>query len=192
MLAAPAASGSSTGMPVVTAAIADAPDPVTAGEPVRYLTALSNEGPATITHVALAVPLPAGLTAVSATPSTGSCTAQAGEVDCTIGTLPAGGSAQVSVIARTSDTGTASVTAQWIADIGQDDPHQYFATTSTTVAAPSGDLVAAYVPPTGETLTTDPGTGATSANPQVTTAHVPATAEGNAGDARRVERRGAG
>jgi uncharacterized repeat protein (TIGR01451 family) len=181
LVAAAALAGPSAaaGQPTITVSIADAPDPVTAGEQVRYLTTLTNEGPATITHVELAFPLPAGMTVDSATPSTGSCTTQAGEVDCQIGKLASGRSVQVSVIAGApSDPGSVTVTAQWTADIGQDDPHQYLATATTTVAAPSQDLVADYVVPTGETLTTDPGTGATATNPQVTTARIPASAEG--------------
>ena len=177
-LVAPAASSADTGNPVVTAAIADAPDPVTAGEQVRYVTTLSNGGPATITHVELSLPLPGGMTATSAAASMGSCTTGSGGVACTIGTLTPGQSVEVSALADTSTTGSVSITAAWIADIGQDNPHQYFATTSTTVAAPSRDLVSGYVPPGGETLTTDPGTGATTTNPQVTTATVPATPEG--------------
>ena len=179
MLAAQSASGSTAAPPTVTATIAGAPDPVTAGEPVRYLTKLSNNGPATITHVELALPVPTGMSVVSATPSVGACTVQAGEADCQIGTISAGGSATVSVIATTpSQAGGVNVTARWTADIGQDDPHQYVVTGTTTVAAQSPDLVAGYVPPTGDTLTTDPGTGATASNPQVTAATIPSTPDG--------------
>jgi uncharacterized repeat protein (TIGR01451 family) len=178
VLGAPAASGSSLGATTATASIVDEPDPVTAGESLHYLTTLTDDGPATITHVELALPMPAGITAVSATPSTGSCTTQAGEVDCTIGNLAAGGSVQVSVIAQTSSAGAVSTTAQWTADIGQDNPHQYFVTAATTVQAQSQDLLAAYTPAAGATLTTDPGTGATASNPQVTTARIPATVAG--------------
>jgi uncharacterized repeat protein (TIGR01451 family) len=178
-LSAPSAVGADAPQPTITVSIADAPDPVTAGEQVRYLTTLTNEGPATITHVELAFPLPAGMTVDSATPTTGTCTQASAEVDCQIGKLAAGDSVQVGVIANApSQTGSVSVTAQWTADIGQDDPHQYFATATTSVVARSQDLIADYAPPAGETLTTDPGTGATTSNPQVTTARIPASAEG--------------
>ena len=189
MLAAQSASGSTAAPPTVTATIAGAPGiTVTAGEPVRYLTTLSDNGPATITHVELALPVPAGMSVVSATPSVGTCPVQAGEAVCQIGTISAGGSATVSVIARApSHAGGVNVTARWTADIGQDDPHQYVVTGTTTVAAQSPDLVAGYVPPTGDTLTTDPGTGATASNPQVTAATIPSTPDGTP-IARRVER----
>jgi uncharacterized repeat protein (TIGR01451 family) len=178
VLGAPAASGSSVSGPIVTASITDEPDPVTAGEPLRYVTTLSDDGPATITHVELVLPLPAGITAVSATPSSGSCTTRLDEVNCTIGSLAAGGTVRVGVIAQTSSVGAVSTTAQWTADIGQNNPHQYFATATTTIAAESQDLLAAYAPAAGATLTTDPGTGATAFNPQVTTAAIPATPDG--------------
>jgi uncharacterized repeat protein (TIGR01451 family) len=176
-LGAPSAAGAGT--PDVTATIAEEPaTPITVGEPVRYLTTLFDSGPSTFNHTKLALPLPAGMTVVSASTSLGSCTTRSDEVDCSIGTLRAGQSAQVSVIARTSQTGTFSVTAFWSGDNDENDPHDFSATTSTTVSARTGDTVNGYVPPSGDTLTTDPGTGATTANPQVTTATVPATQDG--------------
>jgi uncharacterized repeat protein (TIGR01451 family) len=176
-LGAPSAEGA--GSAGVTATIAQQPaGPITAGEPVRYLTTLSDSGPSTFNHIELTLPLPAGMTAISASTSTGSCTTLPDEVDCSIGTLKAGESAQVSVIARTSQTGTFSVTAFWSGDNDQNDAHDFSATTSTTVSARTSDAVNGYVPPSGDTLTTDPGTGATTENPQVTTARVPATQDG--------------
>jgi uncharacterized repeat protein (TIGR01451 family) len=175
--AATSAAGART--PDITATIADEPTtPITVGEPVRYLTTLSDNGPSTFNHIQLRLPLPSGMTAVSASTSMGSCTTRPGEVDCSIGTLKAGDSVRVSVIARTSQTGAFSVTAFWSGDNDQNDPHDFQATTSTTVSARTGDVVTGYVPPSGDTLTTDPGSGATTDNPQVTTATVPATQDG--------------
>jgi uncharacterized repeat protein (TIGR01451 family) len=178
VLAVPTAAGSDLSGTTVTASISGSPDPVTAGESVRYVTTVSNGGPATITHVALTLPLPGGMTPTDATASSGSCSTGSGQVTCTIGTLGAGQSATVTVFADTSATGTFSVTAHWAADVDANDPHDYSATTSSTVAARTPDLVSGYVLPTGDTLTTDPGTGATTSNPQVTTATVPATTDG--------------
>ncbi|HKO26961.1 MAG TPA: hypothetical protein VJU80_05850 [Solirubrobacteraceae bacterium] len=175
---APAAAGAGAGAPTVAASISSAPEPVTAGEPVRYLTTLADNGPATITHVELTLPMPSGVTVESAEASSGSCTTALDQAHCTIGTLVPGGAAQVTVIARTSTPGVVSVTAMWTAVSGLGDTHDYPATVSTTIAAPSADLVAGFVPPSGDTLSTDPGTGATASNPQVTTATIPATADG--------------
>jgi len=169
----------SAGTPDVTATIADEPTtPITVGEPVRYLTTLVDNGPSTLNHIRVVVPLPAGMTVDSASTSAGACTTQSSEVDCSIGTLNAGESAQVSVVARTSRTGTFSVSAFWSGDNDQNDPHDFSATTSTTVVERTRDDVNGYVPPSGGIVTTDPGTGATSGNPQVTTAIVPATQDG--------------
>ena len=178
LLAVPTAAGSDLSQPTVTASISDSPQPVTAGDVVRYVTTLVNHGPATINHTNLTLPLPAGMTPTSATASPGSCTTSSSQVTCTIGTLSAGESAQVSVLADTSTTGTFPVTALWLADVDSNDPHDYSATTSTNVVARTPDLVSSYVPSSGETITTDPGTGATTTNPQVTTATIPATTDG--------------
>jgi len=173
---APAVAGA--GPPVVIASFSSAPQPVTAGEPVRYVTALANNGPATITRAALTLPMPSGLTAESAEASTGSCATASAQVHCMVGTLASGRTAQVTVIARTSNPGVVSATAMWTAVSGRGDTHEFPATASTTIAAPSADNVAGFVPPSGDTLTTDPGTGATASNPQVTSAMIPATADG--------------
>jgi len=181
-LGVPSASGDVASATVTTTLTDDPSTPITVGESVRYLTTLADNGPATINHVQVALPLPAGMSVVSVATSMGTCTTHPGEADCSIGTLNAGESAQVSVVARTSQTGTFSVTASWSSDNDQNDPHDYSATTSTTVVEQTRDDVNGYVPPSGGTLTTDPGTGATSSNPQVTTATVPATQDGTAAE----------
>jgi uncharacterized repeat protein (TIGR01451 family) len=176
-LGVPSASGAGT--PDVSVTLTQDPTtPITVSEPVRYLTTITDNGPSTFNHIQLSLPLPAGMTVDSASTSVGSCTTTSGEVDCSIGTLNAGEAATVSVVALTSQTGTFSVTANWVGDNDANDPHDFSATTSTTVAARTGNDVNGYVPPEGGTLTTDPGTGATSDNPQVTTATVPATPDG--------------
>jgi uncharacterized repeat protein (TIGR01451 family) len=170
--------GAGTGPTEATSSISSAPEPVTAGEPVRFVTAVANTGPATITHVELTLPMPAGLTVDSAETSTGSCATAANQAHCGIGTLRSGSSAQVTVIASTSSPSVVVVTAMWSAVNSRGDVHDFPATVSTTVAAPSADRVAGYVKPSGDTLTTDPGTGATTSNPQVTTAVIPPSADG--------------
>jgi hypothetical protein len=122
--------------------------------------------------------MPSGFAVESAEASTGSCAAASDQVHCTIGTLASGSAAQVTVIARTSNPGAVSVTAMWTSVNGKGDTHIYPVTVSTTIAASSADHVAGFVPASGDTLTTDPGTGATASNPQVTTATIPATADG--------------
>src|SRR4051812_6835709 len=73
VVSAPAALGAGAGPPAATASISSAPQQVTAGESVRYVTALSDTGPATVTHADLTLPMPGGLTVESAEASTGSC-----------------------------------------------------------------------------------------------------------------------
>jgi uncharacterized repeat protein (TIGR01451 family) len=167
-----------TGPAEATSSVSSAPQPVTAGEPVRFVTAVSNTSPATITHVELTLPMPAGLTVESAETSAGSCTTAANQAHCVVGTLTSGSAAQVTVIARTSSPSVVPVTAMWSAVNTRGDTHDFPTTVSTTIAPPSPDHVAGYVEPSGDTLTTDPGTGATTSNPQVTTAAIPGSAHG--------------
>jgi len=172
------AAGAGAGPAEATSTISSAPEPVTAGESVRFVTALSNTGPATITHAELTLPMPSGLTVDSAEVSTGSCATASDQVHCVIGKLVAGRAAQVTVIARTLTPGRVSVTAMWSAVNSRGDKHDFPVTVTTTIAAPSPDLAAGYMKPSGDTLTTDPGTGATTSNPQVTTATIPASTDG--------------
>jgi uncharacterized repeat protein (TIGR01451 family) len=172
------AAGAGAGPAEATSTISSAPEPVTAGESVRFVTALSNTGPATITHAELTLPVPSGLTVDSAEVSTGSCATASDQVHCVIGKLVAGRAAQVTVIARTLTPGRVSVTAMWSAVNSRGDKHDFPVTVATTIAAPSPDLAAGYMKPSGDTLTTDPGTGATTSNPQVTTATIPASTDG--------------
>ncbi len=91
-------------------------DAVPAGGQVMYTLVVKNNGPSDASGVTVSDPLPAGLTIVSATPSQGDCSTDAGVV-CDLGSVVAGGAAQVVVTATvaTSASGdlnnTASVTS---------------------------------------------------------------------------------
>src|SRR5690349_10682946 len=133
------AAGAGAGSAEATSSISSVPEPVTAGEPVRFVTALSNTGTATITHAELTLPMPSGLTVESTEASTGSCATTYDQVHCVIGKLVAGRTAQVTVIASTSSPGGVSVTAMWSAVNSRGDKHDFPVAVSTTIAAPSPD-----------------------------------------------------
>ncbi len=72
---------------------------VAVGGSVTYLVTVTNDGPSTATNVVLTNQLPAGATIVSATPSTGTCSA-GDPRSCDFGTLAPGATATLTVVAR--------------------------------------------------------------------------------------------
>lgn len=73
------------------------PGRVNANGTVTWTLAVANAGPSTATAVSVEDTLPAGVELVSVTPTQGSCAAA---VVCQLGTLPAGGAAQIQVVAH--------------------------------------------------------------------------------------------
>jgi uncharacterized repeat protein (TIGR01451 family)/fimbrial isopeptide formation D2 family protein len=73
------------------------PNRVNANGKVTWTLAINNAGPSTATGVKVADQLPNGVQLVSATPTQGSC---GGAIECQLGTLPNGGSAQIQVVAH--------------------------------------------------------------------------------------------
>ena len=70
------------------------------GTEVPYVLTVANGGPSIARSVRVEDVSPPGLVLVDATPSQGSCRVSAVDLDCPLGTIPAGGSAQVVVLAR--------------------------------------------------------------------------------------------
>jgi uncharacterized repeat protein (TIGR01451 family) len=76
---------------------------VAVGEPVTFHTTVTNDGPNTISDAQVLDALPAGVQFVSASSSQGQCTfkpsfGKNGFVECDLGTLPPGGTAQIDVV----------------------------------------------------------------------------------------------
>ena len=71
----------------------DAPDPVLAGAWLTYTLTLANTGPSDAQSVAVELALPDGVTPIAWIPSQGSCA----DATCTLGTLPAGNIARITV-----------------------------------------------------------------------------------------------
>ena len=78
--------------------------------------AVSNQGPDAAPASKLALQLAAGASAVSATPSVGSCTVAASTVNCDLGSLATNAGATVSLTLRGEAAGTATVGVQASAD----------------------------------------------------------------------------
>jgi uncharacterized repeat protein (TIGR01451 family) len=86
-------------------------DTVKVGGQLFYTLLIRNDGPSDAQSVVVTDDAGAGLTLLSARGSQGSCTVAAARVSCRLGTIPAGGSAQVLVSARADQIGTLSNTA---------------------------------------------------------------------------------
>lgn len=82
----------------VSITLTDAPDPVASGERLTYTVTLTNAGPDGADAVSVSDALPAGTSFVSATPSQGSCSPAAGTASCSLGALPNGGSATITIV----------------------------------------------------------------------------------------------
>lgn len=78
--------------------IKSGPAEVTAGGQVIYTLAVVNDGPQDASNVVVTDTLPAGVSFASATPSQGTCSQAAGVVECELGDLPNGGSAQIQIV----------------------------------------------------------------------------------------------
>ncbi|MEM1334745.1 MAG: hypothetical protein AAGG08_14935, partial [Actinomycetota bacterium] len=82
--------------------------PVVAGEPVTYRVRVTNAGPSAASDVTVTDPLPAELTLVSAVPTQGSCTGTT-TISCDLGSVNAGGQADVIITAGVDPTATGSI-----------------------------------------------------------------------------------
>ena len=193
-LAGPAAAAT----PQVSVTISHSPDPVTSGHTVGYTTSFTNQSSNTLTHLELSVPAPSGGAALLGLPSS-ACAVKNSAVVCAFGRIRSGATVTATVILRAPASATPfGTTASWSVDESfndtpKPDPHRdtFPVTDTTNVQAPSQDAVSEYALPSGDTLTTDPGTGATRTNPQVTTVRVPSTPLGVPASAAEVGASGA-
>ena len=173
-LTAPAAAGSEA---TITATLTAGPDPVTVGHTAALTTTFKNTGPVGVHDVELRLEIPTG-SFVQMIPADANCVLEHGHtVECKFGAVGPGGEIDLAVlITAPGSPGSISASAHWQAEHA--DPQ--FPTASIDVVPQSPDALSEWVLPQGDTVTTDPGSGATTTNPQVTTADVPATEIGTA------------
>jgi uncharacterized repeat protein (TIGR01451 family) len=94
----------------ISLSLTAAPNPVTVGQTLTYTLNVSNAGPSDATGTVLSDQLPAGVSLVSAQPSQGACSGTT-TVSCSLGTVPAGGSASVVLQVIPNAAGTLTDTA---------------------------------------------------------------------------------
>lgn len=123
-----------TPTPIVDLALtlSDAPDPIRVGATLSYAAIVRNLGNADAAGVSYTQPLPRTAAWQGATPSQGSCTGGR-TVTCSLGTIPAGGAASVTVLVQPLRRGTLGGTATVTTTSGDADPGNNGAAVTTTV-----------------------------------------------------------
>jgi hypothetical protein len=96
---------------------------------------ITNRGPATAGDVALLEQIPAGLTFVSASASSGSWTKVQNTLTWTVGAVPSGGAATLNVVARPTTPGTLTTSATVSGNQADPNISNNTATMQTTVIA---------------------------------------------------------
>ncbi len=112
----------------------DTPDPVAAGSILAYALTVNNAGPDTASNVKITDTLPAGTTYVS---GPGSCTSASGVVNCTVGSIPAGNGATVTLNVSPSGDGFITNGANVFSDTMDPNPANNHAEATTLVQGPT-------------------------------------------------------
>lgn len=133
-------------------AVADAPDPVQAGEEVTYTFDAANAGPDP-TVVRLRAGLPSGLTVVSASPPDRCHAADDGSVFCNLGVTASGASARAEIVATADAPGEYTVIASVAGSAMDPDQGNNGTFQRTAVEAPPEQSP----PPSEEPGPADPG-----------------------------------
>ena len=101
------------GIPDLSVAMTDSPDPAFVGDDLLYSVTIINRGPSVATGVVLTDDLPSSIAFVSVTPSQGRCSRILGRVTCSLGTLASGGVAQVRIVVVPGYAGKYGTKYQW-------------------------------------------------------------------------------
>lgn len=114
------------------------------GGNITYTITVNNAGPVDpATAVVVTDPLPSQVDYVSSTTTAGNCVTgngnQKNTVTCSLGTIPSGGSAVVTIIAKASKSGTASNTATVASTPADPNGINNTSTATTTITAAPGN-----------------------------------------------------
>ncbi|MDB6110653.1 MAG: hypothetical protein JWR69_2403, partial [Pedosphaera sp.] len=131
----------------VSIAVVDSPDPVSVGASLIYTLTVGNAGPSAATGVTVTNLLSPGVSFVSAVASQGSVAQSGGVVSCSLGSLPGGSNAVITIVVVPTVAGT-TITNQAIVARAEADPYlgNNLATAATTVTPPTISVADAAVP----------------------------------------------
>jgi uncharacterized repeat protein (TIGR01451 family) len=129
--------------PPLSTSITGSPNPVSAGNDVKYTVTVHNNGGSAVSSVKITDTLPATTTFVSASAPFG-CVGT-GPVTCTLGTIAAGGSASAKIIVKTAN-GSGGTT---VTDSATTSPGGGTASTNTQIVTPTAGTTTGFVPPGG-------------------------------------------
>jgi uncharacterized repeat protein (TIGR01451 family) len=119
----------------------DAAGPVIPGTPLTYTITISNAGPSDMTGgLTLIDTLPTDVTFVSATPGSPDCAHAAGVVTCSLGTLAASASTDVTIIVNVAPTVSAALVNEASVSGSDTDPNSANNTATATTAIGTADL----------------------------------------------------
>jgi uncharacterized repeat protein (TIGR01451 family) len=140
----------------------DQPDPVTAGQTLRYTLTASNLSDADATEVVVTDTLPAGASFQAASSSQGSCSHVSGEVTCALGTLGGGQHASIVIdVLAPSPAPTEPIVNEAAISGAEPDPESEnnTVTAETTVLNPAtgSDVAAGFADGEGETTVATQG-----------------------------------
>ena len=121
-------------------ALVGAPDSVVVGTPVTYTATVTNLGRDLASGVVLDNLLPAGMDLLQVTNTQGSITTNGGQLVASLGTLPAGGGAKVTILARPTTVGSKTVSCGAAANELDVNLLNNTASVVTPVAATTADL----------------------------------------------------
>ena len=114
--------------------VEDDPDPIVAGALVTYTALVTNAGPDRAPATVVVDDLPAGLSYVSASATSGSCSYTAPRVTCSLGTIPSGEARTVTVVAEPVADGVLANTLSASGDYADANAANDAATAETSVA----------------------------------------------------------
>jgi uncharacterized repeat protein (TIGR01451 family) len=128
--------GTQQGLVDLKISMADAPDPIYAGETLTYQLTITNTSLIVAPGVVVTDTLPAGVSFVSTTPSQGTCD---DHVICDLGSIEGGANATISILVNTTLDGVITNTAE-VGSLAYDSYIETNIGQATTEVSPSADL----------------------------------------------------